>query len=356
MTQDSRFPCRPRAGRTTRIERRGTRGRLIRCLALAAALLGSLQANAQSRLDTELPSYEKVSGVSGTLSSAGSDTLANLMTLWSEEFKRFYPNVTVQIQASGSSTAPTALTEGTANIGPMSRLMRDQEVEAFESRYGYKPTLYAVAIDALSVFVHKDNPVEGLTLAQLDGIFSATLNCPGAENIELWGQVGLEGSWANREIQRYGRNSVSGTYGHFKERALCRGDFRNSVNEQPGSASVVQSVATSLNGIGYSGMGYATSSVRAVPIARAAGEPFVAPSMDNAIAGAYPMARFLYIYVNDPPEQPMAPLVREFVRMALSREGQAVVLRDGYVPFPAIVASRERARLEVPAVAARPAE
>lgn len=314
-------------------------------------LLAPLRGDAQSRLDPELPAYEKISGVSGTLSSAGSDTLANLMTLWSDEFKRFYPNVTVQIQAAGSSTAPTALTEGTANIGPMSRLMRDQEIEAFEQRFGYKPTLFAVAIDALSVFVHKDNPIAGMTLEELDGVFSATRNCPGARTIDRWGQLGLTGSWENREIQRYGRNSVSGTYGHFKERALCRGDFRNSVNEQPGSASVVQSVATSLNGIGYSGMGYATSSVRAIPIARAAGEPFIEPSMDNAIAGAYPMARFLYLYVNDPPDQPMSPLIREFVRMALSREGQAVVLRDGYVPFPATVAARERARLDPPAPA-----
>ena len=346
MKHTANFAGRLNADQAPKTDRRNYLRRTMAGLTTLALALTSICAVAQSRLDSELPQYEKVSGVSGTLSSAGSDTLANLMTLWSDEFKRYYPNVTVQIQASGSGTAPTALTEGTANIGPMSRLMRDQEIETFESRYGYKPTLYAVAIDALSVFVHKDNPIEGLTLAQLDGIFSATLNCPGAMDIQRWGQLGLEGSWTNREIQRYGRNSVSGTYGHFKERALCRGDFRNSVNEQPGSASVVQSVATSLNGIGYSGMGYATSSVRAIPIARAEGEPFVEPSMDNAIAGAYPMARFLYIYVNDPPDQPMAPLVREFVRMALSREGQAVVLRDGYVPFPAVVAGRERARLE----------
>jgi len=319
-------------------------------VALACLALGRPDiSQAQAKVDPELPEYQKVSGISGTLSSAGSDTLANLMTLWSQEFRRFYPNVTVQIQASGSSTAPTALIEGTANIGPMSRLMRDQEIEAFENRYGYKPMLFAVAIDALSVFVHKDNPIEGLTLTQLDGIFSATRNCPGAIDIDVWGQLGLDGSWANREIQLYGRNSVSGTYGHFKERALCRGDFRSTVNEQPGSASVVQSVATSLNGIGYSGMGYSTSSVRTVPIAREAGAPFVAPDMENAIAGAYPMSRFLYLYVNKPPEGPMTPMIREFVRMTLSREGQAVVVRDGYVPFPANVAARERARLDVPA-------
>lgn len=326
------------------------RSALLVAALTACVTLPILEGQAQSRprLDPELPPYERVSGVSGTLSSTGSDTLANLMTLWSEDFKRFYPNVTVQIQAAGSSTAPTALIQGTANIGPMSRLMREREIRDFENRYGYKPTLFAVAIDALSVFVHKDNPIEGLTLTQLDGIFSVTRNCPGAERIDRWGELGLGGSWENREIQLYGRNSVSGTYGHFKERALCRGDFRSSVNEQPGSASVVQSVAGSLNGIGYSGMGYSVSSVRAVPIAREAGEPFVEPSTDNATAGAYPMARFLYLYVNDPPERPMSPLVREFLRMVLSREGQAAVVRDGFVSFPADVAARERDRIEPP--------
>jgi phosphate transport system substrate-binding protein len=302
----------------------------------------------QAQLDPGLPPYEEVSGVSGNLSAAGSDTLANLMTLWAEQFKRYYPNVNVQIQAAGSSTAPTALTEGTANIGPMSRLMRDGEIEAFESRYGYPPTLVAVAIDALSVFVHKDNPIEGLTMDQLDGIFSATRNCGTTPEITRWGELGLGGSWTNRPIQLFGRNSVSGTYGHFKERALCRGDFKNTVNEQPGSASVVQSVASTLGGIGYSGMGYATSSVRAVPIAREADRPFVEATVERALAGEYPMARLLYLYVNKAPNEPLSPLLREFITLALSYEGQAVVVRDGYVPFPAGVAGRERDKVRDP--------
>ncbi|KAA9129845.1 phosphate ABC transporter substrate-binding protein PstS family protein [Marinihelvus fidelis] len=318
----------------------------FRNIITGALILGTLAgpacAFAQAQLDEALPRYEKVSGVSGNLSSVGSDTLANLMTLWAEQFKRYYPNVNTQVQAAGSSTAPPALTEGTANIGPMSRLMRDQEIEAFEARYGYQPTLVAVAIDALSVFVHKDNPIDGLTVDQLDRIFSATRNCGGGAPIDLWGQLGLSGSWENRGIQLYGRNSVSGTYGHFKERALCRGDFRDTVNEQPGSASVVQSVSTTLNAIGYSGMGYSTSSVRAVPISLGEDRPFVEASMEEAIAGRYPMSRFLYLYVNKAPDQPLSPLVREFLRMVLSYEGQAVVVRDGYVPFPAAVAERER--------------
>jgi len=301
---------------------------------------------AQVKVDSALPEYQKTSGVSGNLSSVGSDTLANLMTLWAEEFKRVYPNVNVQIQAAGSSTAPPALTEGTSNLGPMSRLMKDNEVQAFEQRKGYKPTPIAVAIDALAIFVHKDNPIEGLTLQQADAIFSSTRTCGGSEDIVNWGQLGLPGAWAARGIQLYGRNSVSGTYGYFKEHALCKGDFRNTVNEQPGSASVVQSVSSSLNGIGYSGIGYTTSSVRAVPLASQPGKPFVDATPESAINGSYPLARFLYVYVNKEPGQQLDPITRQFLAMVLSKRGQEVVVKDGYIPVPAKVAARELAKLD----------
>jgi phosphate transport system substrate-binding protein len=301
---------------------------------------------AQARVDPALPAYQKTSGVAGNLSSVGSDTLANLMTLWAEEFKRIYPNVNVQIQAAGSSTAPPALTEGTSNLGPMSRLMKDNELQAFEQRRGYKPTPIAVAIDALAVFVHKDNPIEGLTLQQTDAIFSSTRTCGGSEDITNWGQLGLPGTWASRGIQLYGRNSVSGTYGYFKQHALCKGDFRNTVNEQPGSASVVQSVSSSLNGIGYSGVGYTTSSVRAVPLASEPGRPFVEATPDNAINGSYPLARFLYVYVNKEPGKDLDPITRQFLTMVLSQSGQVVVVKDGYIPLPAQVAARELARID----------
>jgi len=315
---------------------------------LLTTILGiaSLSLAAQSRVDESLPLYEKSSGVSGNLSSVGSDTLANLMTLWAEEFKRVYPNVNVQIQAAGSSTAPPALTEGTSNLGPMSRLMKDNEVQAFEERNGYKPTPIAVAIDALAVFVHKDNPIEGLTLEQTDAIFSSTRTCGGPEDLVNWGQLGLTGAWASRGIQLYGRNSVSGTYGYFKQHALCKGDFKNTVNEQPGSASVVQSVSSSLNGIGYSGIGYTTSSVRAVPLASKPGEPFVDATPENAINGSYPLARFLYVYVNKEPGKALDPITGQFLTMVLSRRGQEVVVKDGYIPLPATVAARELAKIK----------
>jgi phosphate transport system substrate-binding protein len=306
----------------------------------AIALLFSASVMAAAKLDANLPEYKKSSGVSGNVSSVGSDTLANLMTLWAEEFKRVYPNVNIQIQAAGSSTAPPALTERTSNLGPMSRKMKSKEIEAFEKRHGYKPTAIPVAIDALAVYVHKDNPIKGLTIPQVDAIFSSTRKCGFDKSIENWGDVGMKGSWASRNVQLFGRNSVSGTYGYFKKKALCKGDYKNTVNEQPGSASVVQSVSSSLNGIGYSGIGYKTSGVKAVPLTKKPGKPFIAATSDNAVTGKYPLSRFLYIYVNKHPNKPLPPLEREFLKLVLSKTGQQVVIKDGYIPLPAKVVEK----------------
>jgi len=297
-------------------------------------------AYAESSLDPKLPEYKKASGISGNLSSVGSDTLANLMTLWTEEFKKEYPNVNVQVQAAGSSTAPPALTEGTSNLGPMSRKMKDNEIKAFEAKFGYKPTAIPVAIDALAVYVHKDNPIKGMTMAEVDAVFSSTRKCGADKEIKGWGDLGLSGSWAGRDMQLFGRNSVSGTYGYFKEHALCKGDFKSNVNEQPGSASVVQSVSASLNGIGYSGIGYKTSGVKAVPLANKTGEAFVEANDENALSGDYPLSRFLYVYVNKHPNKPLPPLEQEFVKMMLSKTGQQVVIKDGYIPLPAKVVEK----------------
>ncbi len=320
---------------------------LARIAAVAVSLSFGLSGQANAAVDPNLPVYETASGVSGNLSSVGSDTLANLMTLWAEGFKREYPNVNIQIQAAGSSTAPPALTEATSNFGPMSRKMKDKEIEAFENRYGYKPTAVPVAIDALAVYVHKDNPIENMTIADVDAVFSSTRKCGATTDAKSWGDLGLDGSWEHRDIQLFGRNSVSGTYGYFKKKALCKGDFKNTVNEQPGSASVVQSVSTSVNGIGYSGIGYRTSSVRAVPLAKKAGGEFVEATPANAVDGSYPLSRFLYVYVNKAPNKPLAPLEREFIKLVLSQQGQKVVLKDGYVPLPASVAERTLKQLGI---------
>lgn len=318
---------------------------LIAAMGFATVALVSGTASAVQTVDAGLPDYQKASGIAGNLSSVGSDTLANLMTMWAEEFNREYPNVNVQIQAAGSSTAPPALTEGTSNLGPMSREMKDDELEAFEDKYGYKPTAVPVAIDALAVMVNKDNPIKGLTIPQVDAIFSTTLKCGHPKDIETWGDAGVA-AWGSKSIQLYGRNSVSGTYGYFKENALCKGDFKSNVNEQPGSASVVQSVATSTNGIGYSGMGYTTSGIRMVPLAKKEGQPFVEAKPENALNGTYPLTRYLYVYVNKKPNQPLPPLENEFMKMVLSKAGQQVVIKDGYIPLPAKIADKVLATLK----------
>ena len=313
---------------------------------ILVALSLSLPVMAEDKVDVGLVDYTKASGVSGNISSVGSDTLANLMTFWAEEFKRLYPNVNVQIQAAGSSTAPPALSEGTSNFGPMSRKMKDKELAAFESKFGYKPTAIAVAIDALAVYVNKDNPIKGLTIPQVDAMFSATRKCGYANDITTWGQLGLTGDWANRPVQLYGRNSVSGTYGYFKKKALCKGDYKDSVNEQPGSASVVQGVTKSLNGLGYSGIGYKTSGVKAVPLTKKEGGEYIEATPINASAGKYPLGRFLYVYVNKQPNKGLPPLETEFMKMVLSKIGQNVVVKDGYIPLPAKVAEGELAKLK----------
>jgi phosphate transport system substrate-binding protein len=301
--------------------------------AAAALCVGALTASAQAiRVDPALPEYKPASGISGKISSIGSDTLNNLMTYWAEEFKHIYPNVSIEIEGKGSSTAPPALIAGTAQLGPMSRKMKNEEIDAFEKKYGYKPRLVGVAIDALAIYVNKDNPIKSLTLQQADSIFSATRK-RGGQNVSTWGQLGLTGEWANKPISLYGRNSASGTYGFFKEHVLSNGDYKGSVKEQPGSASVVQGVEKELGGVGYSGIGYKTSGVRAVPVSDKGGP--IEANQENAETFKYPISRYLYIYINANPATGPDPLVKEFIRFVLSKQGQDDTAKDGYFPLPA---------------------
>ncbi|HEX9879983.1 MAG TPA: phosphate ABC transporter substrate-binding protein [Candidatus Binatia bacterium] len=314
-------------------------------LALVSLILGfSVVGLAQVvQVDFKLPSYKAVSGVSGNISSIGSDTLNNLMTLWSEKFYKYYPNVKIQIEGKGSSTAPPALISATAQLGPMSRPMKGQEIDAFEKKFGYKPTAVRTAVDALAVFVNKDNPIECMSMAQVDAVFSKSQRRGHPRLIATWADLGLGGEWGNRAVSIYGRNSASGTYGFFKEHALKNGDYRDEVKEQPGSASVVQGVTVDRYAIGYSGIGYATPGVRAVPLSD--GKGCVAATAENAYSGKFPLARFLYVYVNKAPGKPLDPLTREFLRLVLTREGQEVVVKDGYFPIPAVISKEEMTKI-----------
>jgi phosphate transport system substrate-binding protein len=315
-------------------------------LALLAFLLPAVAPGAHAQqVDPSLPTYKAVSGVSGSLKSIGSDSLNNLMTLWSEGYRGVYPNVSIEIEGKGSSTAPPALVAGTAQFGPMSRPMKAAEVDAFEKKFGYKPSSFRTAVDALAVFVHKDNPIKCLSLQQLDAIFSKTRKGGAAKDAATWGDVGMTGEWAGKPISLYGRNSASGTYGYFKEVALFDGDYKDTVKEQPGSSTVVQGVASDKYGIGYSGVGYKTADVRAVPIAPTTGGVCFEPNAENAYSGQYPIARFLYVYLNKNPNQALDPLRGEFVRYVYSKQGQEAVVKDGYFPVTAPIVKEDRATL-----------
>jgi phosphate transport system substrate-binding protein len=315
----------------------------VAALLIAAVGLAAFQV---VKVDSAILPYKKESGVSGSLSSIGSDSMNNLMTLWAESFKKFYPVVKVEVEGKGSSTAPPALIAGTAQFGPMSRQMRTTEIDQFQQKHGYKPTELRTSYDALSVYVHKDNPIKQLSLAQVEAIFGKTRRRGVKDNITTWGQLGLTGDWANRPIGLYGRNSASGTYGFFKEHVLMNGDYKDTVKEQPGSASVVQSVTEDRYGIGYSGSGYRTSGVRAVPLAEKEAGPYFEGTYQEVTAGKYPLSRFLYLYVNKAPNKPMAPLPLEFLRLVFSREGQEVVVKDGYMPLTAKQVQEELAKLK----------
>jgi phosphate transport system substrate-binding protein len=321
-------------------------GRLATALLIAALLPAGVTRAAEAKVDASIAAYQKTSGIAGNLSSIGSDTLNNVMTLWAETFRKAYPSVQVQVEGKGSSTAPPALIAGTAQLGPMSRAMKADELDAFEKKFGYPPTQIRVAIDALAVYVNKDNPLDKLTLVQVDAIFSKTRRCGAPAAIDNWGDTGVKGALAGQPIRLYGRNSASGTYGYFKETALCGGDYRDTVKEQPGSAAVVQGVTEDKQGVGYSGIGYKTSGVKALELAKDASSAYSSTDPEQVYAGKYPLSRFLYVYVNRAPGKPFDPLTEQFLRFVLSRDGQEVVVKDGYLPLKADTVLQELAKLK----------
>ena len=284
--------------------------------------------------------YKPTTPVTGSAGAIGSDTLNNMMALWLETFQKFHPTVKISIEGKGSSTAPPALIEATAQLAPMSRAMKNKELDKFEERYGYPPTQFRVALDALAIFVNKDNPIVGLTLQEIDAAFSINRKRWYVEDVDDWYKLGIPLG----KVSLYGRNSASGTYGFFKKIVLQGGDFKSNVKEQPGSASVVQGVSIDPNGIGYSGIGYITSSVKIVPLGKREGE-YYDINEENVLSGNYPLGRFLYLYVNKSPNEKLSPVVEEFIRFIFSEEGQHIVDKDGYMRVPASIIEGELDKL-----------
>jgi phosphate transport system substrate-binding protein len=316
--------------------------------ALAANLLAVTAAIA---LDANLPAYQAVSGIAGQIKSVGSDTLNNEMELWAKGFEALYPSVTIEIEGKGSATAPPALLEGTSQFGPMSRPMNAGEVDAFEKKYGYKPAHFRVAADALAIYVNKDNPILCLTMQQVDQMFSSTRQGSGSRSIDTWGDAGLTGEWVTKPISIYGRNSLSGTYEFFKSTVLYNGDYKESVKQQPGSAEVVENVANDKFAIGYSGLGYKTEGVRTVPLAAFYGAQCYDTTAEATYSGKYPVARYLYIYLNKAPDEPLEPLRAEFIKYILSKDGQTLTEKGGYFPISNEIREHELDTLGISALA-----
>ncbi|MGO9432514.1 PstS family phosphate ABC transporter substrate-binding protein [Rhodoblastus sp.] len=304
----------------------------------AVSVLSMMAASVAFALDQNLPAYQPAAGITGQLKSVGSDTLDRQMEAWAKGFQRFYPEVKIEVEGRGSATAPEALVEGTAQFGPMSRFMSAGEAEKFEKKFGYKVSNFRVAIDALAIYVNKDNPIPCLAMQQVDRIFSATRKGSGGRSIVTWGDAGLTGEWASKPIVIYGRNSISGTHDFFRQIVLYDGDFKPDVNQEPSSEAVVQHVAEDKFAIGYSGIAFKTDGVRAAPLSvNPGGQLSVNPggqchnaTLEETIGGKYPIARYLYVYLNKKPDEQLDPLRAEFVKYILSRDGQALVEQEGY--------------------------
>jgi phosphate transport system substrate-binding protein len=318
----------------------------MRILSLPVAILCCVVSLvAASAFDLDLKPYKAAPAVSGKLKSVGSDTLLHEMELWAEGFKSIYPNVAIEIDGRGSNTAPPALLSGEAQLGPMSRQMTPDELAAFEAKYGYKPTAVLVAIDALAIYVNENNPIQCLTLEQLERVFAADPRGGGGKSARTWGDLGATGEWAATPISLYGRNGLSGTNKFFRQNVLGGGDFKDTVKQQGGSEAVVHAVQGERGAIGYSGIGYKTEGVRAVPVSAGPEKKCYEASFDNTYTRKYPLARGLYVYLLKNPKAPIDTLSGEFIKYILSKDGQAQAKKGGYYPITRNIREHELTRL-----------
>jgi phosphate transport system substrate-binding protein len=315
-----------------------SRLRVVLCVGLFGCHLATC-ALGQLSVDPALKPYRAIPGVTGQIKSVGSDSMNPLMLLWTEKFKTYYKGVRTEVEGQGSSKAMPALIEGAASFGPMSRDAKSSEIADFERKFGYKPMMIPTAIDLVAIYVHRDNPIEAISLVQLDSIFSRTRKL-GGELIENWGDLGLSDPYESSRIAMFGRNAASGTYGFFKERVLGNGDYRDLVNEQAGSTAVIQSVGENKFAIGYSGLGFKTASVKSLSLAVRTGEKAFPPTAQHAYSGEYPLARYLYLAVNHKPGSKLDPVRKEFFKFIFSKEGQELVAKEGSFPVDAAMAAK----------------
>jgi phosphate transport system substrate-binding protein len=323
--------------------------RAVLSLSIVLALAVPAQAQVKPVLDPKIPPYQLAARISGTISISGSETMKNLAESWAKDLRQLYPGLRITVASAGSETGLAQLLEGRAQIAVMSRRLTVQDIVEFKREFGYEPTEVPVAVDALALFVHKDNPIEGLTLAEVDAMFSSERRRGLKYPVKVWSDVMLlEGEWAEAPVHLYGRNGKSGTASFFREHVLNGADLKKTMTAGIGSATVVLELMKDRFGIGFSSIGYQTSGLRPVPIAAVQGGRYVTPTFDTAMDGSYPLRRNLYLYVNRPPKvAPSGPLA-EYVKFALSQEGQQTVVEEGFYPLPILELNRLTAMWSTP--------
>lgn len=319
---------------------------------LAAVTTSPAAAQLKPTIDPNIQTYVRGTAITGTLSIAGSDTMKSLTQRWESKLREIYPDFSIQVQGMGSETGAMALLDGKAQIATLSRKMTSVEIAAFTKRYGYAPTEIPVAADALAVFVHLDNPVTGLTLQELDAVFCKDRRRGSDHAITNWGQLGLGDEWGQAGIRLHGRNSSSGSTAFFREHVCQNGEFLSTLKPAPGAASIIVEITRDRYAAGFSGIGFRTSRVRPIALSEGKGQAFVEPNFETVINGTYPLRRHLYLYVNKAPKSVLPANVSEFIKFAMSQEGQQVVAKEGFFPLPAEELNRQLALWTQPVQAA----
>lgn len=335
-------------------------------LAIAALWLGCVTSGAAPNQDRLAPSSrvrdEPVAALNGKLHSVGADTMDVMTFGWIQLYRRIHPQVEVTMEARSSLTAAPALTNGLAHLAPIAREFLPSELEMFRKRHGYDPLLIRVAggsfatnnrSHAVAVYVHRENPLRHLTLAQLDAVFSTTRRRGYPRDIAVWGDLGLGGEWTYRPITIYSMRRPNGIVNFFQLRVLQGGEFKSAIHERGNTsdklalAAVVESIANDPGAIGFASFGHGEGGVRALALSEDGNTPAISGTPESVADHTYPLARWVYIAINKPPGLPVAPTVKEFLQLVLSSEGQKVVARDeAFLPLPAAVRQQELAKIE----------
>ncbi len=320
------------------------------------AVKGKFKESFHAKPFPDIPAYQPVGSLSGHLRSVGADTMETLMTYWIEDFKKIYPNISFDMEAKASGTAGPALTNGTADLGPVAREMLPKEEKEFVDKFGYKPYPVRVAggsyrtpgkTHAIAFFVNEKNPIRELTFEQIDAIYSITRKL-GRKDVSTWGDLGVKGDYADKPVHLWGLIRPNGIAYFLQQRILDGGDYKDGITERTTVGSLAaldaisQGVAKDPYAVGYAGFGNETAGAKTVALAKTSGGPFYKGTFEEVLNQQYPLSRVIYIYVNKAPGQALDPKIREFLKFVLSKQGQDDVVKEGiFLPLPTAMVKEE---------------